>query len=241
MPALFLIINQQPPEKRDNESGDYLDVVDTFFTIQGEGPFAGTPAVFVRLAGCSILCPACDTDYTTNRVKVPIRTLVKQIYDAQPYPKQNRLVVITGGEPFRQRCGRFVNDLVASGLQVQFETNGTLYDESMGLLWDTVSIVCSPKTGKLNEKLMPHIGSLKYILQAGKVDPDDGLPTDSLMTGVRPCRPWEGFKGTVYVQPLDEGPDAFERNQANQKAAVESCMRYNRLLCLQTHKILGLA
>ncbi len=240
MSTVLPIANQQPPEKRDNESGDYLEVVSVFWTIQGEGPFAGTPAVFVRLAGCNLQCEACDTDYTDNRTKVPVARLSIEVWEALPWPREKKLVVITGGEPFRQNCGAFIECLVQLGLRVQFETNGTLYDESMGLLWDAVSVVCSPKTGKLDKRLMVHIGSLKYILQAGKVDPADGLPTDSLMTGVRPCRPWEGFSGEIYIQPLDEGVGNEERNLLNQKAAVETCMKYGYTYCHQLHKLLQL-
>jgi 7-carboxy-7-deazaguanine synthase len=70
------------------------------------------------------------------------------------------------------------------------------------------------------------------------VDPGDGLPLDSLGTGVKPCRPWEGFQGPVYVQPCDDRDP--ERNRENVRAAVESCMRFGYLLCVQLHKVVGL-
>ena len=52
-------MNTQPTEKRTNSQN--LDITEIFFTIQGEGPFSGHRAVFIRLAGCNLQCPACDT------------------------------------------------------------------------------------------------------------------------------------------------------------------------------------
>ena len=56
------MINKQPIEKREPSYEGTLQVHSIFKTIQGEGPFCGTPCVFVRLAGCNLQCPACDTD-----------------------------------------------------------------------------------------------------------------------------------------------------------------------------------
>ena len=51
--------NTQEPEKIDRDR--HLDVHSIFHTIQGEGPYCGHPAVFIRLAGCNLQCPGCDT------------------------------------------------------------------------------------------------------------------------------------------------------------------------------------
>lgn len=45
------------------KGGDFLEVVKIFHTLQGEGPFAGTPAIFVRLGGCNLQCKFCDTEF----------------------------------------------------------------------------------------------------------------------------------------------------------------------------------
>ena len=60
-------MNQQAPEKQQLRGDGLLAVHSIFYTIQGEGPFAGETAVFVRLAGCNLQCPLCDTDYTSDR------------------------------------------------------------------------------------------------------------------------------------------------------------------------------
>ena len=43
-----------------------LQLAEIFYSIQGEGMWTGTPAVFVRLAGCNLACDFCDTDYSTK-------------------------------------------------------------------------------------------------------------------------------------------------------------------------------
>ncbi|WP_046973456.1 7-carboxy-7-deazaguanine synthase QueE, partial [Dyella japonica] len=96
-------------------------------TIQGEGPFCGQPAVFVRLAGCNLQCPGCDTNYTSNRKKMSHSDIWQEIVHVTGEAK-TKLVVITGGEPFRQpEVVNFINYLIdMKGYRVQVETNGTM-------------------------------------------------------------------------------------------------------------------
>jgi 7-carboxy-7-deazaguanine synthase len=234
--------NLQPIEKPISRNG-LLDVVEVFPTIQGEGPYAGHPAIFVRLAGCNLQCPACDTNYTTGRKLYDLRQICEMIDNAkqQSAPKA-RLVVITGGEPFRQATAQLLGHLLSVGFRVQYETNGTLFDESLrSILTDsapTVSIVCSPKTPKISEELIPFITHYKYVLQEGHVSEDDGLPTSVLESGLSSARPPRWFEGRVYVQPMDE-PDPIARRK-NMNRTVMSALRYGYILSLQMHKILEL-
>ena len=123
------MINIQPIEKRTQEK-ETLDVHSVFYTIQGEGPFTGCPAVFVRLADCNLQCPGCDTDYTSTRRRVCVLDL---IWEIRNYFKDNhiegtrRLVVITGGEPLRQkRALAYLIGRLQFQMTVQIETNGTI-------------------------------------------------------------------------------------------------------------------
>lgn len=145
----------------------------------------------------------------------------------------NPLVVITGGEPFRQNLSGLVQHLLDAGYDVQIETNGTLYQE---LPFDKITVVCSPKTGTVSRKLQPHISALKYVLHADRLM-TDGLPTSALDHSAAPylARPWPGFKGTVYVQPVDIPGSGTEHLDAT----VESVLDNGYTLCLQTHKIIG--
>jgi 7-carboxy-7-deazaguanine synthase len=228
-------LNLQPAEKPlHNTTGD-LEVHSVFDTIQGEGPFAGTPAVFVRLAACNIQCPSCDTDYTSKRETLSAAALVSRVASAQEWKR--KLVVITGGEPLRQPLWLFVRMLLTGGFKVQIETNGTLWQDSVPFGREGLSVVCSPKTPSLNGALLPHIDAYKYVLHHAHVD-HDGLPTMTL-NNARPARPPAGFSGDVFVQPEDS-VDMID-NMKNLDAAKASCVRHGYRLSLQLHKMLGLA
>jgi organic radical activating enzyme len=238
----MITLNQQKPESKAYYSDGSLDVIGRpWYTIQGEGPFAGRPAVFCRLAGCNLQCPACDTDYTSNRKRLSDYDLVTACYDASP--KKTALAdlfVITGGEPFRQNLGPFVRELLHYGCQVQIETNGTYFpdDEMFPLAAGNLTIVCSPKTPQVNDRLKPWIKALKYVLDAEHVDPNDGLPLTTLGNEVGVCKPWPGFEGEVFLQPKDEGGHPDE-NKDHTQAVVQSCLKYGYRCSLQMHKILG--
>lgn len=239
----MFLINRQPIEKKVVDDGLNLSVHSIFYTIQGEGPHTGRPAVFIRLAGCNLQCPACDTDYTTGRQELHIDRICARAgleFGRASNNPVEPLAVLTGGEPFRQPIGPLVHGLVDIGFHVQIETAGTLWSPGPWLS-ESVDIVCSPKTPNLDPSLVPLISAYKYVLDADHVDAEDGLPTRVLLktTGVRVARPPSGFpRKRVYVQPLDEKNGI--RNGANAKAAVESCMKFGYTLGLQTHKILGL-
>lgn len=246
------MVNLQPVEKQTYRDDGALDVVSVFYTIQGEGPSAGTPAVFVRLAGCNLTCPNCDTDYTSCRELTEPITLFGRVYDASPRisPISNSargvrgLIVITGGEPFRQDVGPFVKLLLDRGFSIQIETNGTLPPPGDLLRFAEddlelrLSAVCSPKTPKVCDEILSLISCYKYVLSVDSVSPMDGLPLTALGCNTFPARPHAEFVGDVFVQPADEGDPG--KNERNRKAAVASCLRYGYRLSLQTHKLLGL-
>lgn len=230
------VLNTQPIEKQELSPAGWLDVVKVWHTIQGEGPFAGVPAVFVRLAGCDMQCPMCDTDYTTGRHHRSPAELENDVLD-QAAGTKTKLVVITGGEPFRQACGPFARKMLQNGWDVQVETNGTLALDDFPYM--AVHTVCSPKAEKVTERLLPWVQYLKYVVRAGEVD-TDGLPLTAL-GGARPARPWTWpgrGKPTVYVQPMDEGDEGS--NRLNLRAAVKSCMEHGYTLSVQLHKLAGL-
>lgn len=231
-------INTQPTERPFIHPQGALNLINVFPTIQGEGPFAGTPATFVRLAGCNLQCPKCDTNYTEGRSTVAATELAAMIrLTEKPRRGLNgqHLVVITGGEPFRQNLTPAVTLLLGLGYRVQLETNGTLFLD--GFPYERVTVVCSPKTGRINYDLAKRVHAFKYVVQEGFVHPDDGLPFATLgqdnQTDV--ARPPVGSMADIFVQPLDE-QDA-NKNRKNLEAAVASCLRHGYRLCIQTHKL----
>lgn len=231
------MINQQPPESRFLHPQGALHIHEVFPTIQGEGPYAGTPATFIRLAGCNLQCPGCDTDYTSKRATMSANEVVSIVQRTHlPQSRGRRpLVVITGGEPFRQNLTQLVTLLFGLGYTIQIETNGTYFLE--GFPYDKVCIVCSPKTGRINHNLALHVEAFKYVVQVGKVDLHDGLPFSTLGQAGQDmvAKPPVGSMAEIYVQPLDE-QDA-EKNRANLETAVASCLRFGHRLCIQTHKL----
>lgn len=233
-------LNQQVPEKYLDRNDGILEVHSVFYTIQGEGPFAGMPAVFVRLAGCNLQCPDCDTEYTSKRSLVsPIR-LVADINHCLKDVKFRGapLIVITGGEPFRQNIWPAYRELVKHNFtNIQIETNGTMaWPDDEYPVVNSV-IVCSPKKSYVHDKLRPYVKHLKYVCDATSMDPRDGLPRATMGYGGAVARPWDGFSGTIWLQPLDAKDP--EQNKNNVAAAVGYAMRFGYRVSLQTHKILG--
>jgi len=236
-------LNQQAPEKRVHQS--HLSVYSVFDTIQGEGPFCGTPAVFIRLAGCNLQCPACDTDYTSGRTDCTVEHVVNLVKLAS-----NRvpgLVVITGGEPFRQDIGALIGALCAEAYYVQIETNGTLPPpiNAMQYIHTNTSsrrgafVVCSPKTGAVHPATIDAACCYKYVMSADSVDPRDGLPVLALDHSAAPrvARPPVAFRRPVYLQPMDE--QNVEDNARHLRACMDSCMEHGYILQIQLHKLLG--
>lgn len=221
------------------EDGERLFVHSIFHTIQGEGPFAGERAVFVRLAGCNLRCPGCDTDYTSHSLPCSVEEILREVRIFKE--KRQGIVVITGGEPFRQNISKLVTVLVACGYRVQIETNGTLsigsaFREAFDNIGN-ITVVCSPK-GRVHESVWQVCKDVKYVVDHTSVGPD-GLPTEVLgLPAKEVSRPPEGWRGTIYVQPADTKSAA--ENSKNLSAAVESVMQHGYKLCLQLHKIIDM-
>lgn len=246
--------NTQAPEKRVLGDGSILEVNSVFHTIQGEGPFAGCPAVFVRLAGCNLQCPMCDTEYT-RRAVYEISDLVAKVNSERylypalldgeagapvPPPKvaPTDLVVITGGEPMRQPTHALVWSLLSDGYRVQIETNGTLYQPGLPYGHANLTIVCSPKAGNVHRMLLPWVSAWKYVAAEDSIDPVDGLPTHALEhPATRLFRPPADHPAPIYLQPADHRN--IQPNYRAQAAVVQACLEHGHRLCLQMHKIVG--
>ena len=99
-----------------------LKVNEIFYSLQGEGPFSGCAAVFVRMATCTMCCPWCDTKYAQ---KVNFLMTEKQILkEIKKYP--SKLVILTGGEPCEQNIIPLAKLLKEKKYQVHLETNGSV-------------------------------------------------------------------------------------------------------------------
>jgi len=104
----------------------HLPVVETFHSLQGEGHHAGRSAFFIRLAGCKVGCPWCDTKHSWQAAQHPtvaVETLAQQALNAQH--KGAAFIVITGGEPLHQDLGPLTQALDHHvDLPIHLETSG---------------------------------------------------------------------------------------------------------------------
>ena len=118
-----------------------LVVTEIFYSLQGEGPFIGLPAIFIRLGGCiEPLCPWCDTEYAWHEYT--------EMGTDEIFSQMNnyacRDVVITGGEPFLQWESGLKDlhyGLVKSGYRIFYETSGKVDIPNL----DDAIVVMSPK------------------------------------------------------------------------------------------------
>ena len=102
---------------------DSLPVMETFYSLQGEGFHQGKAAFFIRLAGCDVGCVWCDVKESWDASKHPHRTIQSLVEEAASHPSP--LVIITGGEPLLHQLDSLTNALKAIGKQVHLETSGS--------------------------------------------------------------------------------------------------------------------
>lgn len=215
----------RPPVSGDGLS---LEVKHIFATLQGEGPYAGMPAIFIRLGGCNLACDFCDTEFEGFSPMALREILEKAVSLSQQSGAGTNLIVITGGEPLRQNIAPLCDTLLAEGFMVQIETNGTLWRA----LDERVKVVCSPKVTngsyhRLREDVLARTEAIKFIVSAshpkyrdiGEVGQGD-------------------YEIPVFIQPMDEQDEA--KNRANRELAATLAMQTGARLSLQLHKILGI-
>lgn len=231
----------------------HLAVESTFYTLQGEGPFTGCPALFIRLAGCNLACHFCDTQFESQVNNLQVVDDIVIDLQKNYTNQQRRFVVLTGGEPLRQNVVHFLKQLLATGTElIQIETAGTVWQVGLEDLVQSgkVVIVCSPKTPSVNLFVKEFCHHWKYIITAGEISGDDGLPNRGTQVATKDkgqklfrieAREW-GWKArpddVIWVSPCDSYN--LRQNQANQAAAVNSALKFGYRLNLQIHKIVGL-
>jgi organic radical activating enzyme len=118
-----------------------LPIMETFYTVQGEGAFAGAPAYFIRIAGCDVGCVWCDVKESWDAHKhkhISISQLVKDVLDSG-----TGICVITGGEPAMYDLNEITTLLKQHNIRTHIETSGAY--EITGT-WDWVTF--SPKKFK---------------------------------------------------------------------------------------------
>lgn len=188
-----------------------LQLAEIFYSVQGEGTWTGTPAVFVRLAGCNLSCSFCDTDYALRFLASADEVVARVRAAGGDCP----LVILTGGEPLAQaQTPALIGALRADGRRVHIESNGTVPAELPADVWLTVS----PKE-RLAPAMAARANEAKLIV--------DGRVPGEWLAAFPPGTP-------VFLQPEGNKP-------SNVTLAVEAALRDPRRLrlSLQTHKFIG--
>ncbi len=186
----------------------------------------------------------CDTEYTQGRADMRVDEILDSV-KMSTLGQYCKLIVITGGEPFRQNIAPLCSDLITAGYMIQVETNGKLKPQNAEWLQEHITdkdlvIVCSPKTPTVSEWVQNWAYAFKYVVDADSVDPDDMLPIHALefATGDRVARP--KTCNQVYVSPMDHNDGDPIKMQNNVNICVAGVMKHGYTVSLQTHKIMGL-
>ena len=138
-----------------------LPVVETFHSLQGEGFHAGRSAFFIRLAGCDVGCPWCDTKHSWPESAHPRRPLIELAAEAGSAGAAGAaFVVITGGEPLQQPLGPLCETLAPVGLPLHLETSGV---DPLSGRFDWITL--SPKRHRPpGEELLAACHELKVVV-----------------------------------------------------------------------------
>lgn len=115
-----------------------LPLMESFYSIQGEGFHQGKAAYFIRLAGCDVGCIWCDVKASWDVSKYELVSIHHMVQAAKKHPSD--IIVITGGEPLMYDLTTLTGKLQKEGLQTHLETSGAY---SLTGSWDWICL--SPK------------------------------------------------------------------------------------------------
>ena len=118
-----------------------LPVMETFYSIQGEGFYQGHAAFFIRLAGCDVGCVWCDVKESWDANAHSFQTITALVDEVKNTPA--KIVIITGGEPLMYDCTALTEALQAAGFRTHIETSAAY---PLSGKWDWICV--SPKKFK---------------------------------------------------------------------------------------------
>ena len=188
-----------------------------FYSLQGEGFHAGTPAVFVRFSGCNLRCSFCDTQHQEGQM-MSVQEIVEEV---NKYPLAP-LVVLTGGEPSLFIDETFVAELKQkTGKKIAIETNGTQLLPN-NLDWVTLSPKSAFEGGDLEPCVLTYCDELKVIYLGQDLTQYDGIEAKHRF--LQPC----------FCENETQ-------RKANMKACVDAVMQNpGWRLSLQIHRVLNI-
>ncbi len=150
-----------------------LPVMESFYTIQGEGFYQGSAAYFIRLGGCDVGCVWCDVKDSWDATKHPqfsfeeiVAKAVKEVnsdpinHKSQITNHKSILAVVTGGEPLLHNLDALTTELHNKGFTTNIETSGS---SPLSGQWDWICL--SPKKFKAPlPEVVPLANELKVVV-----------------------------------------------------------------------------
>ena len=189
-----------------------LNIVEIFYSIQGEGKFSGYPCTFVRLHGCNLDCSFCDEPLHKGAYESKTNKEVIQMIKGS----SSKYVVITGGEPSLNDINDFIDTLHVEGLHVAVETNGYKFENIKNADW----ITYSPKD--LNSLHVEGFSEYKFVVEKNS---DIGK-----ITSINSEKP-------IYIQPINFKDSV---NKENTDFCIKLVKEHPHMrLSVQLHKYLG--
>ena len=214
-----------------------------FESIQGEGAHTGVPSIFVRLQGCPVGCPWCDTKHTWHLnadLEKTAEQVMAETQESEHYfvldveellalfkqhNYQAKHIVLTGGEPCMYDLRPLTETLDGLDYSCQIETSGTYQVLAHDNTWVTVSPkIAMPGGYKVRADAMQRANEIKHAIAMQKhIDALDELMQNTLA----------GNQPLIYLQPISQQKRATE-------LAIQTCIARNWRLSLQTHKFIGI-
>ena len=246
MPEFYVILGKIPSRINNRYTTLHhtrLKINEMFETIQGEGVKTGDPSVFVRLQGCPVGCPWCDTKHTWTLDEAFLTTSDEVLSKTQESEawfsiedealltlfKENgyqaKHIVITGGEPCMYDLRPLTSLLHARGYTTQIETSGTFEVLCHEDTWVTVSPKVDMKGGMpVLTQALERADEIKHPVAMQKhIDELDSLL--ARLDGKLPAN--------ICLQPISQQQRATD-------LAIATCIARNWRLSLQTHKYIGI-
>jgi len=202
-------------------------VSEIFSCIQGEGCNTGIPMVLVRLSGCNLRCPWCDTDYAWKSLEAMTMSIVDVVAQVIQY-RSSKWVLLTGGEPTMQPLQPLTQALHSAGYKIALETNGII-PISGSFDWICVSPKLEVEGGnKIAAVNLALADELKFVV----ADKASMAAIDAFMLSPeRHQRLQHREKLQICLQPISQ--DAIATG-----LCVYECKRRGWRLSLQTHKFI---
>lgn len=236
-----------------------LLVYEIFETVQGEMPFAGYPAIFIRLGGCNrgdkMSCPGCDTaffeDKSTRMSYDELSSWLSKTEMANP------LIVITGGEPGVQKSAvlgfiEYLDYTLWRGpkatTRVQIETNGDfdflrVLEHARNLHSIELHIVVSPKRPvKAKPWYVRAYGLPKNVYIRTVVVADPKSAYHKIPVSLNNCQEWVREKIYLSGQTVyhEDGSINHEATRENVAYAVKYASTSGYRVSFQSHVFLGI-